>query len=160
MPLKMHKKEISDTGLETIKRQIYEAGKWTNLTYRANFLTLWLVQYVALLPLTVVTLVGLADVELNFGAFFVLHGLPLIQCHLLRTFFLHLLYFILPTQTQPSNGMLLAHLVRDPGIFSYSEQNSTWLTCFRSRQERVLHLQEQVPVLQTDRAHCQIRQHY
>lgn len=72
--------------------------------------TLGLVQHITLLPLAVGSLVGLADVELHLGAFLVLHGLPLIQGHLLGSLFLNLFNLVLPGRTQQNNvsdGVLL-----------------------------------------------------
>lgn len=61
-------------------------------------LSLGLVQHKSLAP--VLSFFDLADVELHLGTVFVLHGLPLVQSHLLGTFVLYFLSLILPsTQT-------------------------------------------------------------
>lgn len=58
-------------------------------------LGLGLVQHKSLAP--VLSLVDFADVELHLGTVLVLHGLPLVQSHLLGTFVLYFLSLILPS---------------------------------------------------------------
>lgn len=71
-------------------------------SYHSYILALGLVQDVSLLPLAVVALVGLADVELYLGALLVLHGLPLVQGHFLGSLVLCLLGFIFPSEKDKS----------------------------------------------------------
>lgn len=62
----------------------------------ADIFALGLVQHIALVPLAVGALVGLADVKLHLGALLVLHGLPFVQGHLLGALLLWFLHLVLP----------------------------------------------------------------
>lgn len=61
-----------------------------------HILSFRLVQNVSFLPLAVSALIGLADVKVNLGSLLVLHGLPLIQSHLLGPFLFDLAGLVFP----------------------------------------------------------------
>lgn len=69
----------------------------------ADIFALGLVQHIALVPLAVGALVGLADVKLHLGALLVLHGLPFVQGHLLGALLLRFLDFVLPGRNRDAS---------------------------------------------------------
>lgn len=72
-----------------------QSGHRRAVTDSLAHLSLGLVQHKSFAP--VLSLVDFADVELHLGTVLVLHGLPLVQSHLLGTFVLHFLSLILPS---------------------------------------------------------------
>lgn len=76
----------------SLTQQIRGTHHW-NPTHSLSF---GLVQHESFLPLAVGSLVGLANVEFLLGAVLALHGLPLVQGHLLGSFLFDLTGLVFP----------------------------------------------------------------